>query len=40
MFTYNGEPHNLRRRADQKAYALRVQQYFDYYLKALRNRTG
>jgi dipeptidyl aminopeptidase/acylaminoacyl peptidase len=33
MFTYNGEPHNLRRRADQKDYALRMQQFFDYYLK-------
>jgi dipeptidyl aminopeptidase/acylaminoacyl peptidase len=33
MFTYNGEPHNLRRRADQKDYALRLQQFFDYYLK-------
>ncbi|MDQ2710804.1 MAG: prolyl oligopeptidase family serine peptidase [Acidobacteriota bacterium] len=33
MFTYNGEPHNLRRRADQKDYSVRLQQYFDYYLK-------
>jgi dipeptidyl aminopeptidase/acylaminoacyl peptidase len=33
MFTYNGEPHNLRRRADQKDYSLRLQQFFDYYLK-------
>ncbi len=33
MFTYNGEPHNLRRRADQKDYAWRMQQFFDYYLK-------
>ncbi len=33
MFTYNGEPHNLRRRADQKDYAMRLQQYFDSYLK-------
>jgi dipeptidyl aminopeptidase/acylaminoacyl peptidase len=33
MFTYNGEPHNLRRRADQKDYALRLQQFFNYYLK-------
>jgi dipeptidyl aminopeptidase/acylaminoacyl peptidase len=33
MFTYNGEPHNLRRRADQKDYSLRMQQFFDHYLK-------
>ncbi len=33
MFTYNGEPHNLRRRANQKDYALRLQQFFGYYLK-------
>ncbi len=33
MFTYNGEPHNLRRRADQKDYARRLQQFFDFYLK-------
>jgi hypothetical protein len=33
MFTYNGEPHNLRRRADQKDYSLRLQQFFEYYLK-------
>lgn len=33
MFTYNGEPHNLRRRADQKDYSLRLQQFFNYYLK-------
>jgi dipeptidyl aminopeptidase/acylaminoacyl peptidase len=33
MFSYNGEPHNLRRRANQKDFTLRMQQYFDYYLK-------
>jgi dienelactone hydrolase len=33
LFTYNGEPHNLRRRANQKDYTLRLQQFFDYYLK-------
>lgn len=33
LFSYNGEPHNLRKRADQKDYALRLQQFFDYYLK-------
>lgn len=33
MFTYNGEPHGLRRRANQKDYTVRLQQFFDYYLK-------
>jgi dipeptidyl aminopeptidase/acylaminoacyl peptidase len=33
MFSYNGEPHNLRRRVNQKDYTLRLQQFFDYYLK-------
>jgi hypothetical protein len=33
MFTYNGEPHGLRRRADQKDYTLRLQEWFDYWLK-------
>lgn len=33
MFTYNGEPHNLRRRPNQKDYTVRLQQFFDYYLK-------
>ncbi len=33
LFSYNGEPHNLRRRVNQKDYFLRLQQYFDYYLK-------
>ncbi len=33
LFSYNGEPHGLRRRPNQKDYALRLQQYFDYYLK-------
>jgi dipeptidyl aminopeptidase/acylaminoacyl peptidase len=34
MFTYNGEPHHLRRRVNQKDYAIRMAQYFDYELKA------
>ena len=34
MFTYNGEPHGLRRRADQQDYTVRLQEFFDYYLKA------
>ena len=33
LFIYNGEPHGLRRRADQKDYTVRLQQYFDYFLK-------
>jgi dipeptidyl aminopeptidase/acylaminoacyl peptidase len=33
MFTYNGEPHHVRRRANQKDYAIRMKQYFDFYLK-------
>ncbi len=34
MFTYNGEPHHLRRRANQKDYSTRMAQFFDYELKA------
>ncbi|HYL74844.1 MAG TPA: prolyl oligopeptidase family serine peptidase [Bryobacteraceae bacterium] len=33
MFVYNGEPHGLRRRPNQKDYTVRLQQFFDYYLK-------
>jgi len=33
FFVYNGEPHGLRRRPDQKDYTIRLQQYFDHYLK-------
>ena len=33
MFNYNGELHGLRRRANQKDYTRRMQQFFDYYLK-------
>lgn len=33
LFTYNGEPHGLRRRPNQKDYTLRLQQYFDYELR-------
>jgi dipeptidyl aminopeptidase/acylaminoacyl peptidase len=33
LFSYNGEPHNLRRRANQKDYTIRMQQFFDYHLK-------
>ena len=33
LFTYNGEFHGLRRRADQRDYAVRMHQYFDHFLK-------
>jgi len=33
LFSYNGEPHGLRRRVNQKDYTVRLQQFFDYYLK-------
>jgi dipeptidyl aminopeptidase/acylaminoacyl peptidase len=33
MLTYNGEFHGLRKRQDQKDWAIRMQQYFDHYLK-------
>jgi dipeptidyl aminopeptidase/acylaminoacyl peptidase len=32
MFNYNGEPHNLRIRANQRHYAARLKEFFDYYL--------
>ena len=33
MFTYNGEPHHLDRRPNQKDYTVRMQQFFDHFLK-------
>jgi len=33
MFSYNGEPHGLRKRINQKDYTMRLQQFFGYYLK-------
>jgi dipeptidyl aminopeptidase/acylaminoacyl peptidase len=33
LFNYNGEPHNLRRRANQKDFTERLKDYFDFYLK-------
>jgi dipeptidyl aminopeptidase/acylaminoacyl peptidase len=33
MFNYNGEPHGIRRRANQKDYTIRLQQFFDHFLK-------
>jgi dipeptidyl aminopeptidase/acylaminoacyl peptidase len=33
LFNYNGEPHGLRKRASQKDYTMRMQQFFDHHLK-------
>ncbi len=33
LFNYNGEKHGLRRRYNQKDYAVRMQQFFDHFLK-------
>ena len=33
LFSYNGEFHGLRRRADQKDYTIRLEQFFDHFLK-------
>jgi dipeptidyl aminopeptidase/acylaminoacyl peptidase len=33
MFNYNGELHGLRRRHNQKDYTVRMQQFFDHFLK-------
>jgi hypothetical protein len=33
MFNYNGEKHHLDRRPNQKDYTMRLQQFFDHYLK-------
>jgi dipeptidyl aminopeptidase/acylaminoacyl peptidase len=33
LFNYNGEYHGLRRRADQKDWTRRMQQFFDHHLK-------
>lgn len=33
MLVYNGAPHNLSRRADCKDLTIRMQQFFDFYLK-------
>ena len=33
LFNYNGEFHGLRRRQNQKDYSVRMQQFFDYFLK-------
>ncbi|MHC4078369.1 MAG: S9 family peptidase, partial [Planctomycetota bacterium] len=33
LFNYVGEPHGLRKRQNQKDWAMRMQQYFDHHLK-------
>jgi dipeptidyl aminopeptidase/acylaminoacyl peptidase len=33
MFNYNGEPHGIRRRPNQKDYTRRLQEFFDHFLK-------
>lgn len=33
LFSYNGEYHGLRKRPDQKDYTVRMQQFFDHFLK-------
>jgi peroxiredoxin/dienelactone hydrolase len=33
LFNYNGEPHGLRKRQNQKDWARRMQEYFDHQLK-------
>ncbi len=33
MFSYNGEPHGIRHRANQKDFAIRMSDFFDFELK-------
>jgi dipeptidyl aminopeptidase/acylaminoacyl peptidase len=33
LFDYNGEPHHINRRPNQKDYTVRMQQFFDHFLK-------
>jgi dipeptidyl aminopeptidase/acylaminoacyl peptidase len=33
MLNYNGEPHGIRQRKNQKDFAIRMMQFFDHYLK-------
>ncbi len=33
LFSYNGEPHHLLRRPNQKDYTVRLQEFFDHFLK-------
>ncbi len=36
LFNYNGEAHGLRKRPNQKDYTVRMQQFFDHFLKDAR----
>jgi hypothetical protein len=33
LLNYNGEPHGLRKYQNRKDFAIRMQQFFDHYLK-------
>ena len=33
LLNYNGEPHGLRKKANQRDYTMRMQQFFDHHLK-------
>jgi dipeptidyl aminopeptidase/acylaminoacyl peptidase len=33
LFNYNGEPHGLKKKANQRDYTMRMQQFFDHHLK-------
>jgi len=33
MFSYNGEPHGIRKRPNQKDFTRRMQEFFDHFLK-------
>jgi dipeptidyl aminopeptidase/acylaminoacyl peptidase len=33
LFDYNGEPHHINHRPNQKDYTIRLQQFFDHFLK-------
>jgi len=33
LLNYNGEPHGIRKRVNQKDYTVRMQQFFDHHLK-------
>ena len=33
LFDYNGEPHGIRKRQNQKDFTVRMQQFFDHFLK-------
>jgi dipeptidyl aminopeptidase/acylaminoacyl peptidase len=33
LFNYNGEPHGLKKKVNQRDYTIRMQQFFDHHLK-------